>query len=43
MKPGNKPFAAANALALNKLRMCVIGLKTVFANCDVAFGYNKKF
>ena len=43
MKPGNSPFAAANALALNKLRMCVIGLKTVFANCDVAFGYKIKF
>ena len=41
-KLGIIPLPAANAPALTKLRKCVIGLRTVFASCDVAFGYNIK-
>ena len=37
------PFAAANIAALKKLRMWVIGPKTVLANWEVAFGYKIKF
>ena len=41
--PGIIPLAAAKAPADIKLRACVIGLKTVFASCDVALGYRIKF
>ena len=44
VNPSNKtPLAPAKAPALIKLRICVGIDKTVLANCEIAFGNNKRF
>ena len=42
VSPGIKPLAVANAPADIKLRACVMGLNTVFANCETPLGYRIK-